>query len=146
MRTHLLPAALFVLLAACGGADDVNTQQEGFIRMPPPGSSMSAAYLTVTREQDDRLVRADVDGVQVTEIHRVLEEDGVMKMRPVAGLEVKAGEPLVLAPGGTHLMLIGLQDPLEEGEARNVLLTFESGETMTVSLPVKAQRRPGDTD
>ncbi|MEM1380944.1 MAG: copper chaperone PCu(A)C [Pseudomonadota bacterium] len=136
---HLAFAALAALtLAGCGGDGPSAEAPDagGFIRLPAEGARMSAAYLTVTRDTDDRLVSASVEGVSVTELHTVLDDEGVRRMRKVEGYDVKAGEPLVLQPGGNHLMLIGLYQPLQAGEERSVTLVFESGATETVSLPV----------
>jgi hypothetical protein len=62
-------------------------------------------------------------------------EDGVMKMRPLKDLTVAPGETLQLAPGGSHVMLMGLAKPLEEGSS--FPLTLDFGEAGTVELWVE---------
>lgn len=126
-------------LAACGGGAP-EEEAEAYIRLPASGANMAAAYLTVSREQDDRLIAAEVEGIRTTELHTVTSDNGVMQMRPVEGYEVAAGSPLVLKPGGDHLMLIGIEAPLTEGETRTVTLRFESGATQVLELPVKGRR------
>ncbi|GGY39040.1 copper chaperone PCu(A)C [Parvularcula lutaonensis] len=134
MRAVILSLVASITLFACGSGDDAPT---GFIRLPADGAMMTAAYLTVTRDSDDRLINAEIEGVERIELHTNTETDGVMRMRRVEGFEVKAGEPLVLAPRGDHLMLIGLDEGFEEGEERKVTLIFESGAVEVIELPVR---------
>lgn len=135
-----LAAAVAVLLTACGNHQGGESDTaEAFIRLPAAGADMSAAYFSVTLDRDDRLVSAAIDGVARVELHTVLDEGGVMKMRQVTGYDVTAGEALTLRPGGNHLMLFGLERALEDGELRDVTLTFESGATEVFELPVHGQ-------
>lgn len=142
MRRTLALIAALIATASCGDGRDAGadrTPDEGFIRLPAQGSDISAAYFSIVGETDDRLIAASVEGVERTELHTVIEEDGIMKMRPVDGYAVRAGEPLVLEPGGNHLMLFGLDTTLMGGETRKVTLTFESGAKRVIELPVRHQ-------
>lgn len=139
MRSVSLVTLSFMLLVACGN-NEQTAEAEGFIRLPASGANMSAAYLTVSRDEDDQLVGAEVKGIARTELHTVIDNDGVMQMRPVEGYPIEAGKTLVLEPGGNHLMLIGLNEPLEDGDVRQVTLTFASGLTEVVELEVKGAR------
>jgi copper(I)-binding protein len=61
----------------------------------------------------------------------------VMKMRPVAGLDIPAGQSVDLKPGGEHIMLIGLHQPLREGQSFTLTLNFEKAGPRTVSVAIE---------
>ncbi|MEM7271178.1 MAG: copper chaperone PCu(A)C [Pseudomonadota bacterium] len=88
----------------------------------------------------DRLVSAASDAAKRVEIHTHKEVDGVMKMREVEGpLTLSPDTPITMEPGGIHVMLMGLNGPLTEGETLDVTLTFEKAGEMTVTVPVVAR-------
>jgi periplasmic copper chaperone A len=64
----------------------------------------------------------------------------VMQMRPVAGIDIPAGQPVSLKPGGEHIMLLGLAQPLHEGQTFPLTLTFEKAGSRAVTVTVK---KPG---
>ena len=64
----------------------------------------------------------------------------VMKMRPLASLDIPAGQPVTLKPGGEHIMLMGLNGPLREGQSFPLTLTFEKAGTREVTVAVE---KPG---
>ena len=101
-------------------------------------AKVGAAYLTVTNDgaEMDRLVGAATPLAAKAELHTVLMEGGVMSMRPVEAVEVHPGEPVVLQPGGIHVMLMGLKQPLKEGETFPLQLTFETAGTIEVTVSV----------
>ncbi|GIX11943.1 copper chaperone PCu(A)C [Elioraea sp.] len=105
-----------------------------------------AAYMTLVNPTDttDRLIAAASDAAETVELHAHLHEGGVMRMRPVTAIEIPPGEPVVLAPGGLHIMLIGLRRDLKRGETIRLTLRFERAGTVEVELPVLAAgaRRP----
>jgi periplasmic copper chaperone A len=95
-----------------------------------------AAYLTVRNQGDaaDRLVGIATSVADRAELHSSVMQDGVMRMRPVEAVEVPAHGEAVLAPGGLHVMLIGLKGPLEEGGSFALTLSFEhAGEVEVVT-------------
>lgn len=101
----------------------------------------SAAYLTLDNRGDDpdRLVAATTSAAVATEIHDMKMNGDVMEMRPVeGGLEIPAGEThtVTLAPGGLHVMMIGVPEDLVIGEALVLTLTFESGLELTLAVPI----------
>ena len=98
------------------------------------------AYVTIrnTGEEPDRLVGVETPAAARPEIHAMVEEDGVVKMRPAGDLEIPPGGEVRLAPGGLHLMLMGLQQPLEEGGQMPLTLVFEKAGEITVTAPIAA--------
>jgi copper(I)-binding protein len=89
---------------------------------------------------DDRLISASSPATASVEIHEMSMADGQMTMRALPdGLLIPAGGSVELAPGGLHLMLIGVTDALAAGQTVPVELRFEKAGTVTVSLAVKAR-------
>jgi copper(I)-binding protein len=137
-----LAALLFVGLtvwAAETGQIDV----AGAWARPTVGQSrVSAAYMTIANkgDTDDLLKSARTPKAKAVELHQTtMTADGVMQMRKVEdGLPVEAGASLVLGPGGTHFMLLGLEDALQAGEDLIVTLEFANAGVVDVVVPVSA--------
>lgn len=101
-------------------------------RMPNSG-----AYGEIRSKSNDRLIKASSTAASVVELHEHINDKGVMRMRKVkAGFAVNPSTPTVMQPGGYHIMLIGLQTPLEAGKTINLSLEFESGKTFDLIVPV----------
>lgn len=102
-----------------------------------------AVYLTLTgKGEGDRLtgVRSPLSGT--AEIHETIMDQGVMKMREVPGLAVAPGATVTLAPGGLHIMLMALKQPLTEGQTVSLTLVFEkAGEVPATALVAPAGAR-----
>jgi uncharacterized protein YcnI len=117
-----------------------------FVRATLPGQPVAGGYLTVTNTgtQDDRLVAANTDFTDRTEIHEMAMDGDVMRMRELEdGLAIPAGETVTLAPGGYHLMFMELDGALEAGGSVDVTLTFERAGEVTLSMPVRARDGAG---
>jgi copper(I)-binding protein len=97
-----------------------------------------AAYMTLNNAgaNDDRLVAASTTVSNKAELHTHIREGDIMRMRPVDAIDVPAGDVATLAPGGYHVMLIGLHQPLKEGETFPLTLTFEKAGEVTVEVTV----------
>jgi hypothetical protein len=112
-----------------------------FTRATLPNAPVAGGFLTIenTGTEPDRLVSAISDIAGDTQIHEMAMEGDVMKMRQlVDGLPIPAGGTVVLAPGGFHIMFMGLKQSLVEGETVTVTLTFEKAGTVDVILPIAA--------
>jgi len=92
-----------------------------------------------TGETDDRLVMARSDAAARVELHTHVDAgDGVMQMREVeGGFPLPAGGAAVLERGGDHIMFMGIGAPWEEDGTVSVTLVFESGEEITLDLPIR---------
>ena len=87
----------------------------------------------------DRLVAASSPVAGKVEIHEMTMQDGVMKMREIAGgLPIDAGKTVSLAPGGYHLMLMELKAPLKQGDKVPVTMTFEKAGKVEATLSVQS--------
>lgn len=108
-------------------------------RETPPAAKIGAGYLKVknTGAESDRLIAVETAGADKVEMHESRTENGVAKMRPVEAVEIPAGGEAELAPGGTHLMLIGLKEPLKKGMRIPATLTFEKAGKVEVELAVE---------
>src|SRR5207302_11463713 len=97
------------------------------------------AYLTIvnTGTADDRLIAAATPVAEKAEPHSTVTENGVMKMRPVQAVDVKAGGKAELKPGGLHLMLTGLKAPLKEGGTFPLTLTFEKAGAIETMVKIE---------
>ena len=103
-------------------------------------ASNGAAYFTITNPttQNDRLLRAESEVADVVQIHNMTFEKGVMQMGEVDGLNIPAGGKITLKPGGYHIMLMGLKEPLMAGAKFNVNLNFKKAGTKSVPVAVRA--------
>jgi copper(I)-binding protein len=128
-------AALFALPAFAGEI----TISEPFARATPPGAGASAAYMTITSAgEDDRLIAARSDVARRVELHTHILEDGIARMREVeGGIALPAGEAVTLAPGGLHVMLMGLNAQLIAGEEASLTLVFDKAGEIVVDAPIR---------
>lgn len=136
--------------AAVSGASDATAAPMGSAApgmggaMGAPGTTgatgNSAVYMTIksTSSSADRLVKAASDVAGATELHTAAMVNGVMQMRPVEAIDIPAGGVATLAPGGFHVMLIGLKKDLKVGDTVKLTLTFERFGTLTIAAPVRA--------
>lgn len=118
-------------------------------RATPAGAKVAGGYFTITNtgSSADRLLSISSDISAKTELHEMGVKDGVMTMRPVSGgLEIPAGGKLALAPGGYHLMFIGLKQQPKQGEEFSATLTFEKAGTVTVDFAVEGIGGTGGMD
>ena len=114
------------------------------MRATAPGMPSSAAYVSIANHGDaaDRLIAARTAVARRVEIHLMEMDSGVMRMRAVdGGLTIAAGEALHLAPGGLHIMLMGLTTQLAAGSQHEITLIFEKAGEFTLTATVK---RPAD--
>jgi copper(I)-binding protein len=109
-------------------------------RATPPGAPTAAGYLTIanTGREPDRLIAVSSPSASAGGIHQTAVTDGVMTMTPVEGIEILPGETVTLAPGGLHLMFVGMKEPLTAGGVMPVMLTFERAGTIETYLHVIA--------
>lgn len=129
---------------AAGDAERV-TVADPYVRLMPPGARTTAAFMVLKNggDQDARLVKAASAAAKTVELHTHLNEGGVMKMRQVPGIDIKAKGETALKPGGFHIMLIDPTAPLKDGEAVALTLGFADGSSKKVDAivrkPVSAQ-------
>ena len=113
---------------------------QAWARATPPGAITGAAYLTVTNASraPEQLLGAASPAAAKVEIHRMSIADGVMRMAAAkAGVAIPAGQSLELRPGGYHLMLSGLREPLRPGARILVTLKFARAGSVPVELSVR---------
>ncbi len=138
--TPLLFGLLFAAAPALAGraADDIAIV-DPYVRLVPHGQEQTAAYFLLRNagNTDHALVKATSPAARVVELHTVVHDGGMMKMRPVPRIEVQAGGETQLQPGGLHVMLIGLTRPLREGMAVELVLMFEDSSMKKVLAPVR---------
>jgi copper(I)-binding protein len=98
----------------------------------------AVAYLTVVNHgaAGDRLVAVATPVAAQAQLHTHMMDEGVMKMRPVDAIEIAANGSAVLQPGGHHVMLMGVKDPLKEGDAFAMTLTFETAGSVDVEVRI----------
>lgn len=111
--------------------------ENAWMRLLPPTSKMTAAYMTLKSDRDDRLVGVSTEIASAVEIHLSKMEDGVMSMREQSCLELPANQPVELKPKSYHLMVMGLKAPLAAGQVHTFVLQFEQAGSLEVSVPVR---------
>lgn len=114
------------------------TASDAFARETPPSAKVGGAFVSLTNSgDDDTLTAAESPVADRIELHNHTMIDGIMKMREVeGGIPLPSGETVMLKPGGLHIMLMGLKQPLKKGETLPLTLHFESGETLALDVPV----------
>jgi copper(I)-binding protein len=153
-RSGVVLAAVALALAGCGttagaspdGADGAAepagqsvTLADGWVKAADSGMSAAFGELTNAGPDDVTVVSATTEASSMLELHETVEnESGEMIMREIeGGFVIPAGDTLTLAPGGSHIMLMDLTDPLEAGEEATFTLTFADDSTFEFTAPVK---------
>lgn len=110
-------------------------------------NATGAGFMTLrnTGTQADRLVSASASIARAVELHTHVRDGDVMRMRPVEAIPVAPGQTVELRPGGFHVMLIGLKEPLVQGARVPLTLRFERAGEVQVELAVEAAGARGGT-
>lgn len=136
-------ASVLLLVLLWSGAVQAQSVsvKEAWIRGTVQGQNATGAFMELSSKTNARLVGVTTPLTKTAEVHNMKVENGVMKMSPVAGIAVPAGKTVKLAPGGYHLMLTNLQQPLNAGDRVPLQLTFElpdrKRETIELSVEVR---------
>src|SRR5579859_1439761 len=145
MRRASYMAAVVLLVFGSGSATQAQTPaansivvEQPWARATPPGAKTGAAYLTVVNNgtTSDRLLGATTPLADKVEFHRETEENGVSRMREVPGLEIKPGAKVTFKPGETHMMMVGLKQPLKEGQNLPLILKFKKAGNVAVTASI----------
>ena len=133
-------SALLLVVAGCGQehTGDPIVVRDAWIREPPPRSP-AAGYLVIENRGGEpvELVAVATEAAEQTEIHVMEYKNDRMTMRRVEGLQVPAGGEVALKPGGAHLMLMELRQPLRDGDEVELVLRFGDGTERRTQVPVR---------
>ncbi len=141
-------SAAALTLAACGqpaekpadaaAVPGTVTVADAWCRPTPNGAKAGGCYVTLTAGSDDRLVSVSTPLADTAQIHEMKMENGMMSMSELKdGLPLPAGQKVELKPGSTHIMLMGLRDPLVDGGVASFTLTFEKAPAIGVHAAIK---------
>ena len=137
IRATLLCAV--VLLAGCDATVQAPIEvRDAWSPLTPPGATVAAVYAEVSARQADTLLSVSSTVAAATQMHATLEENGMMQMRPIPQLELRAGETVRFEPGGMHLMLTDLQQALPADSQFPLVLHFAKAGDLTVTVRVRA--------
>lgn len=139
MNITLITGIIFFALAQFSYAGDFIKIDNFWVRDVPPGSSVSAVYMTINNNgEDDRLLAISSDISENAELHTsMVNENDVASMELMKVLDIPSGETVELKPGGMHIMLIGLKESLVDKKSVNLELTFEKAGLIDIEIPVK---------
>jgi copper(I)-binding protein len=139
IRRHLAITLLTLASSAALAADiEVTTP---WVRGTVSGQQATGAFMEVTSKSGAVLVGAASPVAGITEIHEMKMDGGVMKMRAIARLDLPSGKPVKLAPGGYHVMLMDLKQPLKKGEIVPITLRVEGKNNTVETIDIKAEVR-----
>jgi periplasmic copper chaperone A len=151
MMKRYMWSACLVAFAAGVHADDIHRHglaqaethpvqvHQPFVRLLPPTQPNTAAFMVLenTSARNLALLRADSEASRVVELHDHQMVDGMMQMREVQRIDLPAGARTELKPGGLHVMLIGLREPLQEEQQVPITLIFDDGSRLEIRAPVR---------
>ena len=140
MKFRILVTTLLFAIAAPALAQV--QVKDPWVRATVPLQKTSGAFMQLSSSSDVRLVAAHTPVAGVVELHEMKMEGDVMKMGPVSGIDIPAGQSVELKPGGYHIMLIDLKRQLKEGESVPITLVVEGKDRKRHTVHVKAPVRP----
>jgi copper(I)-binding protein len=136
--TKLATLALMTLMAPSAWAESIISITEAKAFATPPTAQSGGGFMEITNTgtTDDTLLAVQADFPRV-ELHTTIFTDGIARMTHLDDLAIPAGETITLAPGGLHVMFMGLKgDPLEVGETVEATLVFEDAGEIAVTFDV----------
>ncbi|WP_348995791.1 copper chaperone PCu(A)C [Achromobacter sp. HNDS-1] len=141
-------AAAFALgaLALAGApavAQDASLKvEDAWVRATVPSQHATGVFMRLTSPTAARLVGVESDAARHVEVHEMAMQDNVMKMRQVSAIDLPAGKPVELKPGGYHVMLIDLARQISAGDPVALTLLVQDADGKQRRVPVKAEARP----
>jgi copper(I)-binding protein len=143
-RMVVCAALLTGLFAASARTEEIKAGDlvitQAWSRATPGGATIAGGYLTIENKgtAPDRLIGGSADVSDKIQVHEMSMNNGVMTMRQLdKGLAIEPGKTVKLAPGGYHLMMLGLKSPLKQGDKVAVTLEFEKAGKVKLSLDVQ---------
>ena len=139
-------AVILLVNTAAGSAQTIGnlTITKAWIRATPPAAMAAGGFMVIANNgtTDDVLMAVEFSGARKSEIHQMKMNDGVMTMRPLKdGLTIGAGKKTTLKPGGFHLMFMGLQNQLKDGQKFPLKLTFARAGEISIDFVVLSMDR-----
>ena len=136
MRATL--GAILIAIPFAAVADQAGIQVDHVWSRAALAGHEGAVYLTITdRGTPDTLTGAATPVAAEASLHQSIDDHGVMKMRPVSALPIEPGKPVTLAPGGYHIMLMGLKQALKQGDSFPITLSFAKAGQVTATATVE---------
>jgi len=143
--TKTIAAAAFAAFVAMPAFAGDILIKDPYARSATKMSKSGAAFMVIMNhtDQDDRVISARSDVAKRVELHTHIDAgNGVMQMRKVeGGFPVEAGGMRSLQRGGDHVMLMGLNKPLNHGDIVTITLVFEKAGEMSIEVPVDLERK-----
>ena len=136
----ILSSALLALSTTTAFAGDIEIKAP-WVRGTVAGQMATGAFMEVTSKSGATLVGAASPVAGVTEVHEMKMDGGVMKMRAVPRLDLPAGKPVILGPGGYHVMLMNLKQTIKTGDSVPLTLQFEGKDRKVEMIEVAAEVR-----
>ncbi|MGE5338917.1 MAG: copper chaperone PCu(A)C [Gemmatimonadota bacterium] len=131
----LLLAAAWIAAPALAQVDVTGA----WARATVPGQMGTGAFMTLTSKDGARVIGVATPVAGVAEIHEMKLEGGVMRMRAIDALDLPAGKPVELKPGGYHVMLLDLNRALKPGERIPLSLRVETRDRRLVTVPIEVE-------
>jgi periplasmic copper chaperone A len=141
MKSGLLLAAIALACTPFAALAQVSVS-DAWVRGTVQGQKATGAFMQITSATDASLVAVTSPVAKVAEIHTMSHEGGVMKMRRIEAISLPAGKPVELGPGGYHVMLMDVGQPLKEGDKVPLTLTFADKAGNRTTQAVSATVRP----
>lgn len=143
-KTSML-LATYALCAGIANAQPTVAIDDAWVRATVPTQQATGAFMRLTSPANAKLVGAKSPAAKVVEVHEMAMQNDVMKMRQIPAIDLPAGTPVELKPGGYHIMLMGLTRPLNAGEKVPVTLIFEDAAKKQSDATVQAEVRALNT-
>jgi periplasmic copper chaperone A len=134
---------LFGLISTNSWAENTVTVENAWARATAPGQPNGAAYISLMNHSDKTVrlmsISSDTTISHQIEIHTHLQEDGMMKMRRLNNLSLPPHSQMTMQPGGHHLMLMKLQQPLKTGGTLPLTLRFDHHKPIQINASIQSQ-------
>ena len=116
--------------------------EDAWVRATVPNQHATGVFMRLTAAAPTRLVAVESDAAKHTEVHEMAMQNDVMKMRQVSAIDLPAGQPVELKPGGYHVMLIDLAKQISVGDPVALTLVLQDAAGKQQRVPVTAVARP----
>ncbi len=141
-RIQSLLFALFVPLVFAATAHAEVTVKDAWVRGTVPAQKTTGAFATITSSEPAKLVAVKSPAAKTVEIHESMSHGGMMHMQAVESVALPAGKAVTLAPGGYHVMLVGLAKPLKAGDKVPLTFVTEDAKGKRSTTAIEAEVRP----